>query len=147
MHPTFTGRRNDLETRLYYYRNRCYAPHLGLFIQRDPIGYADGLNLYHAYFAPSATDPSGLMTLLECFKAGLAGCGIVSLDPLGGCVVTCIGYRVLLMELGLPTAGPPNSRSCFDECAPSRCTTMPWSDVFRIPAILACALAYVPLCE
>lgn len=42
----FTARRYDAETGLYYYRARYYAPHIGRFLQPDPIGYAAGLNVY-----------------------------------------------------------------------------------------------------
>ena len=44
---SFTGRRTDAETGLYYYRLRYMDADLGRFISRDPIGYAAGsLGLY-----------------------------------------------------------------------------------------------------
>lgn len=41
----FTGRRYDDEIGLYYYRARYYSPEIGRFLQTDPTGYEDGLNL------------------------------------------------------------------------------------------------------
>ena len=58
----FTGRRYDDETGLYYYRARMYSPALGRFLQPDPIGYADSMNLY-TYVGNNPTswiDPWGL---------------------------------------------------------------------------------------
>ena len=42
----FCGYRYDAESALYYVRNRMLHPALGRWIQRDPIGYKDGPNLY-----------------------------------------------------------------------------------------------------
>jgi len=57
---TFTGRRLDAETGLYYFRNRYYSSELGRFIGRDPLGYVDGMSLYAGYYVPNGVDPHGL---------------------------------------------------------------------------------------
>ncbi|MDD5081664.1 MAG: RHS repeat-associated core domain-containing protein, partial [Candidatus Omnitrophica bacterium] len=57
-----TGRRLDVETGLYYYRNRYYSPLFGRFITRDPAGIINGPNLY-AYCSNNPVnfvDPWGL---------------------------------------------------------------------------------------
>jgi len=43
---TFTGRELDSETGLMNYRARYYDAVKGRFLQRDPIGYIDGMDLY-----------------------------------------------------------------------------------------------------
>ena len=55
----FTSREWDAESGLHYFRARYYDEASGRFLQRDPIGYSDGLNLYAGYFSPSSTDPTG----------------------------------------------------------------------------------------
>jgi RHS repeat-associated protein len=57
----YTGRENEPELALLYYRARYYDRTLGRFISEDPIGLDGGVNFY-AYVANSPvsrTDPSG----------------------------------------------------------------------------------------
>jgi len=42
----FTGREYDARLKLYYYWARWYSPSLGRFLERDPIGVKDDVNLY-----------------------------------------------------------------------------------------------------
>ena len=42
----FAGLRYDAESGFYHARARSYSPELGRFIQRDALGYVDGMNLY-----------------------------------------------------------------------------------------------------
>ncbi len=71
----YCGYRFDPETQLYYVRNRTYNAVLGRWIQRDPIGYAGGINLYEYVggMACSLMDGSGL----GCFTDQMALYGAI----------------------------------------------------------------------
>ena len=60
----FAGVRYDIEIGLYYNRARYYNPFAGRFLQTDPIGYGDGMNMY-AYCGNNPvmlSDPTGMWT-------------------------------------------------------------------------------------
>jgi RHS repeat-associated protein len=94
---TFTGRELDAESGLYHFRARTYAPKLGRFIQRDPAGYVDGMDLYE-YLRSSPTskiDPFGLSEIPFADVQGLVGRYI---DELADLEANIVKYRALLIE-------------------------------------------------
>jgi RHS repeat-associated protein len=59
---TYTGREATQDPSLMYYRYRMYAPGVGRFVSRDPLGYFPGINVYtiSKNRTTQVTDPYGL---------------------------------------------------------------------------------------
>lgn len=99
----FTSRRFDTESALYYYRARYYAYDIGRFLQTDPIGYIDGLNMY-TYCGNNSVnwiDPLGNVTFSfgggELLAFGLSG------QPQEGYVIDSSGNIGYYETIGVGT--------------------------------------------
>jgi len=117
----YTGRRLDAETGNYYYRARFYTPTLGQFIETDPVGYADNLNMY-AYVGGdpvNATDPSGMCTGSRITNKD-GTCAISDgWTTTGGPAPKGIPYPQFIPEgKGAPGVPQWNSRPRVDEVGP-----------------------------
>jgi RHS repeat-associated protein len=72
----YTGREQDGETGLDYYRARYYDAGNGRFLSEDPIGFGAGDNNLYRYVGNSpfnGTDPSGLITFIIPGRGGEFG--------------------------------------------------------------------------
>jgi RHS repeat-associated protein len=88
----YTGQIALPEVKLYHYKARVYDPTLGRFLQTDPVGYQDDLNLYQYAF----NEPHNIV------------------DPTGAEVGTAF-RTIYLADGGRPTPPPKSSQDNFAE--------------------------------
>ncbi len=120
----FTSREYDSETKTYYYRARNYNPKFGKFMQRDPLEYRDGVNIYEYCLsnAINKIDPIGLYCLPKVFGCTKSHDKVDISTP--AIPIGTIGPFVI--KGWLTVTGTWDKLECF-KCCPD-CSIKPWGD-------------------
>ncbi|ENX05697.1 hypothetical protein F898_02641 [Acinetobacter courvalinii] len=97
----YTGQQLLAPLNLYYYKARIYSPTLGRFLQTDPIGQKDDMNLY-AYVknnAMNSIDPTGLYQQQHYIESLWAGDAAQYYDTSVGGMVSEPGLNASIPDI------------------------------------------------